>query len=86
MRLRDAACQQHPRARPVQVAQQLDQAIRTRLATVRLDPVPLMTWHNDIVQRCETSGGLGDVAIADHPAAAPPPRPQRDPERFLTVR
>jgi hypothetical protein len=51
MRLRDAACQQHPGARPVKIPEKLDEAVRTRPATVRLVPAPLMTWHTDIVQR-----------------------------------
>jgi coenzyme F420-0:L-glutamate ligase/coenzyme F420-1:gamma-L-glutamate ligase len=28
---------------------------------------------------------MGAIGVG-HPAAPPPPRPQRDPERFLTVR
>jgi hypothetical protein len=51
MGLRDAADQQHPRPRPVQVAQQLDAAIPITLATTWPGTGPLTIRHNGIVQR-----------------------------------
>jgi hypothetical protein len=50
MGLGDAARQQHPRARPVEVADQLHRATRVRAASIRaasIRPrrVPLMTRH-----------------------------------------
>jgi len=55
MRLRDPACQQHPRARPVQIPEQLDLAAGVRPVTIRLGSAQLMTWHTDIVQQLLSS-------------------------------
>jgi len=51
MGLRDAARQQHPRAGPVEVADELDRATRARPVGIRPRSVPLMTRHNDSVPR-----------------------------------
>ncbi len=53
MRLRDAACDQHPRTGPVKVAEKLHRPARARLAGVRLSPAWLMTRHDDIVRQSE---------------------------------
>jgi hypothetical protein len=56
MGLGDAARQQHPRARPVEVADQLHRATRSRTAGVRPRCVSLMTRHNDSVHRRRSAG------------------------------
>jgi hypothetical protein len=56
MGLRDAARQQHPRARPVEVADELHRATRAGPAGIWSRPVPLMTWHNDSVHRRGLAG------------------------------
>jgi len=66
MGLRDAVRQQHPRARPVEVADELDRATRARPVGVWPRPVPLMTRHNDSVHRRGPAG---------HPPRAGNPRP-----------
>ena len=58
VRLRDPARQQHPRARPVEVADELDRAARGGPASIRPRPVPLMTRHNDSVHPALTRPGL----------------------------
>ena len=58
MGLRDAARQQHPRARPVEVADELDRATRADPASIRPRPAPLMTRHNDSVHPARTGRTL----------------------------
>jgi len=52
--LRDAARQQHPRARPVEIADDLDRATRAGPGSIRPRRVPLMIRHNDSVHQSRT--------------------------------
>jgi hypothetical protein len=54
--LRDATRQQHPRARPVEVADEFDRATRAGPAGVRPRPVPLMPRHDNSVHRRGPAG------------------------------
>jgi hypothetical protein len=67
MGLGDAARQQHPRARPVEVADELDRATRALAASIRPRRVPLMTRHKRQCPpvACRGSGFDGDPRL-DH--------------------
>ena len=72
--LRNAVDQQHPRARPVQVAQQLDAASHARPGATGRGPVPLTIRHNDIVPA--PPGGSGTATrhcpcVAGQPGRLP---------------
>jgi len=58
MGLRNAAGQQHPRARPVEVTDKLDRVTRIGPTRTRCRLIPLMTWHEDSVHRRGPAGCL----------------------------